>query len=471
MLNAALQENKSLQGKVDQHEASKPGRKSNKSKSGGTMKGPNIDNHHSRLLNWGKSFAVLHDPWVKSVIFTEKVNPPLAPPADIFKTGSTLYTQHLTATLYDHIPEDAHKFVNAAKFSDFADNFIRQSNQQRSQAVLLVKDRLPTLLLQEKIIDQINPASLRCLLPVPAHIVSGPQTGRIQLFMSKIPALQVWRITEHENLLASTVGTMWQVVKLTPGSMAFVCTAVIFSIYWMMTDGKEDFDEIGQVSKISFRQLFLRFKLVLTAKAESTGIKKAVRFWHQIVFHGIPTGMSAEYTPTAEDDFEAEFEEAMAGLDLDDSRGEDAFGDNYADDSAPEEPQELSPVPAPRARAAVVPAPAVQEDDSEVEESISAPVRVPPVRPRRTVHFDTPEESDLTSLDSDDALELGSGPDSRRHPTNSTRPATAAEPGAAPPMAAATARPSRKTAGTVAVTADPPAIPIPRSTRAKKSKR
>ncbi|KAJ6520584.1 hypothetical protein DFH09DRAFT_1287453 [Mycena vulgaris] len=468
MLNAALQENKSLQGKVDQHEASKPGRKSNKSKSGGTMKGPNIDNHHSRLLNWGKSFAVLHDPWVKSVIFTEKVNPPLAPPADIFKTGSTLYTQHLTATLYDHIPEDAHKFVNAAKFSDFADNFIRQSNQQRSQAVLLVKDRLPTLLLQEKIIDQINPASLRCLLDAS------------KLFMSKIPALMLRCILFGKASLenngtrkpaGSTVGTMWQVVKLTPGSMAFVCTAVIFSIYWMMTDGKEDFDEIGQVSKISFRQLFLRFKLVLTAKAESTGIKKAVRFWHQIVFHGIPTGMSAEYTPTAEDDFEAEFEEAMAGLDLDDSRGEDAFGDNYADDSAPEEPQELSPVPAPRARAAVVPAPAVQEDDSEVEESISAPVRVPPVRPRRTVHFDTPEESDLTSLDSDDALELGSGPDSRRHPTNSTRPATAAEPGAAPPMAAATARPSRKTAGTVAVTADPPAIPIPRSTRAKKSKR
>ncbi|KAJ7934541.1 hypothetical protein B0H13DRAFT_1855139 [Mycena leptocephala] len=94
-----------------------------------TIKGENHDNYFKFIVSWGKSFALLHDPWVDGTAFSKKVAPPLAPASDIFKAHplSPLYQEYLTATIHKNIPEKFHRLIDASEYSDFSEiSFIIQ---------------------------------------------------------------------------------------------------------------------------------------------------------------------------------------------------------------------------------------------------------------------------------------------------------------------------------------------------------
>ncbi|KAJ7467973.1 hypothetical protein FB451DRAFT_1481251 [Mycena latifolia] len=426
LMNEALKENKELRATVTKHEASKPGRKGKKSKT--AIKGEDISGYHTKIVALGKSFGMLFDPWVPPVVFSKKVVAPLATPTQIFAKGdSPLYHQYLTASLYTHVPEKFHELVDSAVYSNFSDNFLHYLNSQRSTAIHTLKQHLPIHLLKEKVVPSLDPTNLQRLL---IHSGEDPELVKIstfppifydglnqnvnKLFVNKILPLAARCILFGPASLAdggtrkpasSTVGYMWKVTSMTPGFMVFVCTACVFVIYWHKEGGKiEDFNEIGDISKISFRKIFMRILRALKVKAEASGTKRILRFWQQTVFHGI-TGAAAavQQTPSTGVDSEEEFIEALEGLDLDsDPRDDNILGDwDFAD----------NPVPAPHAvparRAAErlgAPSSMVRPAGKETEEYIysdedAAAATRPAARRKGTRTVPLTDDSDVLSDD------------------------------------------------------------------------
>ncbi|KAJ7447219.1 hypothetical protein FB451DRAFT_1188408 [Mycena latifolia] len=423
--NALLVENKRLQAIVDKHEASKSGRKTkNKSTS---VKGNDVLGYHEHIIHWGKSFALMVDPWVSPAIFSKKVNQPVALPADIFKDEKLpLYQQYLTATLYERTPEKYHQLLDRAVFGDFSFNFLHNVNAGRSTAISVIKNRLPLLLLEEKFIEKMDATNLLRLLLHPTDNAEKkisnfppilyPQNrlDRAKIFLNRLPML-VHRmilfgptsVNSHgkQKPQSSTLGVMWGLQTVTSGSVAFSVTATVFVIYWLIQNlkepgAKEDFFEVGSVSKIGFRRLFMRLLKVLKTGADTPGIKRAMRTWNQTVFYGITTATTVEQTATTGDVSLEDLEDVMAGLDqVTLSDAEYAFGDEEADNSdigaaltavapprtAPAVLRPIAPPPPVIRRPTSRPGPNEEEEEADdLNTALSAvAVAAPAVRPAR----------------------------------------------------------------------------------------
>ncbi|KAJ6551067.1 hypothetical protein DFH09DRAFT_1086381 [Mycena vulgaris] len=434
-VNKVLNENKELRAQVAKYEASKPGRKAKEST--GSLRGEDRDGYFSKIIVLGKSFSTMVDPWTGIAIFDKQVATPLAQPKDIFKPDSALYFQYLTASLYDWVPGKFHHLVDATEYSDFGFN--------RSQAIIRIKECLPNILLQENVIASAEAVQYQRLLlfagddpkvlkiaKFPPIIYAELKSNPTALFMNRIPPLVLRAIlfgkaslgdNGKQKPIGSLVGIMWNVKAVTEGSMVFACTICIFVIYWLTQSGKvEDFDEVGSTSKISFRQIFMRFLRALKMKAGSPGYSHIIKFWQKIVFHGVTIPGPVDADPTAEADSNEEMADALEGMDIEEVEGFQ-FGDETEEELAPASPPRpvpeappaarpiARPVARPTGQAVDQPAPANDGDGGDLESlddslSASVPIRRPASGQRR-VQFTKPtsSSSELTSLD-------GSGDDS-----------------------------------------------------------
>ncbi|KAJ6591856.1 hypothetical protein DFH09DRAFT_1306566 [Mycena vulgaris] len=381
------------------------------------------------------------DPWTGIAIFDKQVATPLAQPKDIFKPDSALYFQYLTASLYDWVPGKFHHLVDATEYSDFGFNFIHNVNAQRSQAIIRIKECLPNILLQGKVIASAEAVQYQRLLlfagddpkvlkiaKFPPIIYAELKSNPTALFMNRIPPLVLRAIlfgkaslgdNGKQKPVGSLVGIMWNVKAVTEGSMAFACTICIFVIYWLTQSGKvEDFDEVGSTSKISFRQIFMRFLRALKMKAGSPGYSRIIKFWQKIVFHGVTIPGPVDADPTAEADSDEEMADALEGMDIEEDAVEGfQFGDETEEELAPASPPRpvpeappatrpvARPVARPTGQAVDQPAPANDGDGGDLEsldESLSASVPIRrPASGQRRVQFTKPtsSSSELTSPD------------------------------------------------------------------------
>jgi hypothetical protein len=81
----------------------------------------NTNGYLDVIVDLGKSFAIMVEPWVHSAIFTGERYELPADIEQIFKE-SKLYNQFLTVALYNHVPEKYHEMIDAAVFPNFAAN-------------------------------------------------------------------------------------------------------------------------------------------------------------------------------------------------------------------------------------------------------------------------------------------------------------------------------------------------------------
>ncbi|KAJ7703731.1 hypothetical protein B0H17DRAFT_1127333 [Mycena rosella] len=390
---------------IAKYKASNPGRKGKKGHS--SIKGDDTLGYHTKIITLGKSFGVMVDPWIQTIVFSKNIAPPLATPAQIFKTESDLYNQYLTAALYAHIDEKFHELVDTAVYTDFAHNFLHHLNAQRSSAIHSIKECLPLILLSEKVVPNLEPATIRDLIlhpgddpktqkcsKFPSILYDGLRQVPANLFMNRVPALALRAVLWGKESVndkrtrkpaSSVVGHMWKIKKVTEGSVALACTAVITHLAGHIRAILEDAALLGE-----------------------TGILRRDRHCIQdflpSAFHAISTspqddgfGAVERTGNVAEVDSDEEMAEALAGLDIEHIPEDDmnpiSIFNSESDDAPAEEP-------APRPRrpdGARDPAPSVPTTDEDEVDGIPAPVGRG-VCPHRVISpIEQEEESDLTA--------------------------------------------------------------------------
>ncbi|KAJ7443031.1 hypothetical protein B0H11DRAFT_2345537 [Mycena galericulata] len=338
-LGAASKKIKTLEATAAKAQASVPGRKRT-AKTKPSFKGEDVLGYASHIIKLGKSFGLLHYPLTDRTAFGPKIPFPLALPGEVWKPNppSPLFGDYLTASLYKHIPAQFHELVNG--LPDFADNFVHQLGAQRHTSLNTVKKELPTLLLRKKILTDVHDSKswhallryrddapgTKCNRYPPVLYPNGKKSPS-RIFMNEalpemLRCLLYGPASLEDNAThkpaSSTLGMLWQLTEVTPGAISLTCVLIIFVSYWAGIKGKpEIFDQVGAVSKIDFREMYMRFRWALESKPEEPLTKYILKFWNQKVFAGIK---SVKHVQQVEHsvfiDEEAELEEAMGALDL-----------------------------------------------------------------------------------------------------------------------------------------------------------
>ncbi|KAJ7500337.1 hypothetical protein B0H11DRAFT_1909288 [Mycena galericulata] len=237
-------------------------------------KGRNPLNYQAVIITLGKKFGFMHEPWINLAAFT--VLPPNPPPEgtpeaieEIFKPPD-LYLQHVTSSLYGHVPSKYHELLDSEKFTGFGED-------------LSLLKQLP---------------ALRCML-FGAASIKNKGTGRPQ---------------------AGTLGYKWKLGELTVGSLCFTLIVVLRII----SEVDAVFEATGKISKIPFQAYFYKYKKMLLKNAKTPGVRNILNTWNKIVFAGVST-VTATVTSIngdgADDDLdevamEAEFAAAMEEMTL-----------------------------------------------------------------------------------------------------------------------------------------------------------
>ncbi|KAF8128319.1 hypothetical protein K438DRAFT_2000384 [Mycena galopus ATCC 62051] len=390
LLGAALKKNKALTAEVAELKASQPaGRRK-------TKEVVSSEAYDSMIINLGKSFTLLHFPWVDSTAFTEQNAFPNASPTEIWKAQppSQLFPKHLTAMLYQHIPNEYHSHV--AKPARFGTLFCHHASAGRSTALKAIKENIARIVLNLKVIPDVNDTlAWRALVLWPEDMNKDLKCARVILFG---PASLNNNGSGRPR--GVTLGQMWQLMEPTPGLVAFVCTMVVFICYWSSVprDTCESFEPVGTTSKINWREVYMRFRWALESKAEEESTKAIMSFWHEHLFKGItgvpalpPTrSVTSEYI-----DEEAELEDAMGDMSLGESTSSD--GEGLATHPATANNLTLGPAPAlPRpdnAAAQRHPAPPADADE-EANELPGSPLRPLSQRAHPAPPADIDEELD-----------------------------------------------------------------------------
>ncbi|KAF8124665.1 hypothetical protein K438DRAFT_2002563 [Mycena galopus ATCC 62051] len=382
------------------------------------------------IINLGKSFTLLHFPWVDSTAFAEQNAFPNTSPSEIWKAQppSQLFPKHLTAMLYQHIPNEYHSHV--AKPARFGTLFCHHASAGRSTALKAIKENIAQIVLNLKVISDVNDTSAWGALVLwpedmnkglkvshyPPVIYRKNKTG---LMMSKALPLCARVILFGPASLnnngsarprGATLGQMWQLMEPTPGLVAFVCTMVVFICYWSSVPGDtcESFEPVGTTSKINWCEVYMRFRWALESRAEEESTKAIMSFWHEHLFKGItdvpalpPTrSVTSEYI-----DEEAELEDTMGDISLGESTSSDAT--NLARRPAPAlQTVQVTVTDGPNNTAAqrhAHPAPPADTDE-ELNESVGSPLcplswHAPPA-PRTNVdeELDEPPASPLRPI-------------------------------------------------------------------------
>ncbi|KAJ7145169.1 hypothetical protein C8R43DRAFT_953603 [Mycena crocata] len=352
LLQQALRQNKDQELEIDKFKAraKAPGRK--KRDDPRSIRGEDTKGYLQHIPRLGKAWCLMYYPFAQTVHFGPKTSFPLDVPRSVFRVPPTpLFHQYVTAELYRHVPEQFHNLVDSANYPDFAGNYDLNALESlflhpgdKTKVSLYLPILYPNLKKGSTIFcNRVLPMTLRGLLFGPASLGNDGK----------------------RKPQGATLGYQWKVVKITFGSIAFTCTAVVFVLFWMHNKGpREVFEEQGATSKISFLDMFLRFRCVLETQAESPGMRKVLKYWHGIVFEGVTTVTSSsdEYLDTDVDEV-GELEEVLAGLDvggdMDDENENENGGMDWYDEASVELPRPSQVRPS-QVRPAQLPVPPVQ---------------------------------------------------------------------------------------------------------------
>ncbi|KAF7344563.1 hypothetical protein MSAN_01938300 [Mycena sanguinolenta] len=404
MMGVVLKKNKELEAELAQLRASNPGRR--KKQQGGDsasgLKGPNTLNYHAVIINLGKSFTVLQFPWVDQTAFAENIGFPEASPSEIWRPNPPYkqFSQQLTAMLYQHIPPTYHVLI--AKDPDFAHHFCGYGSAERSTALKTIKTELTRLLLTKKLIANAeDPKAWRDLVvwhedttkedvkisPYPPILYRASKKKPNGLMKNPVLPLCARAILFGPASLqdngtrrpqGATLGVMWRVKEPTTGLISFVCTVVVFICYWSSrpdSSKPENFEPTGSTSKISFRDIYMRFRRALESKAEDPITKSIILFLARQSSHF---------------DEDEELENAMGNMSLgEESSDEDSL---TVLPVASAQPAVRAVIPAPPhvTTPPIVPALMPVTSDEELDESIASPIR----RPHRRSHTRVPDSDD-----------------------------------------------------------------------------
>ncbi|KAF4568379.1 hypothetical protein EYR40_010218 [Pleurotus pulmonarius] len=201
------------------------------------------DSNEAREL--GKKLAIMCEAWSDSSTLL-KPRPDLDPNSEERYMSFETYKLGITSAIYDFIPAKYHSFLQAR--SDWCSLF--PGNKEYPEVPPLVYPDLVA-----------NPRKVFC----------NPILGR-----------------------TSTLGKMWGINELTPGSLAF---AVIVAIYVLSPDSS--LNETGLVSMIPYRKIYYKIKSTLVLHPESPPIRKAFRLHAVTVFEGITHSSTVGLATTA----------------------------------------------------------------------------------------------------------------------------------------------------------------------------
>ncbi|KAF8209347.1 hypothetical protein K438DRAFT_1753702 [Mycena galopus ATCC 62051] len=308
---------------------------------------PNPLNFQDSILKVAKSFTVLVYPWPRTEHFKELGDAPLVPGADVWKPGASQKLDHyLTAAIYAHVPNKFHELIPS--LPAYADSFCQVASAQRSTARNTLNHQLAGLLHDQNIIKDLNDASAWAALllssddkdrglkisPYPPIMYRNLQKRPTGFFMNKIGPMSLRGLLFGPASLGnggaqkpqgSTLGKIWALKEISLSAMCFVYVLLIFNIYWAKREGKENFDEVGSVSQINFRDMYLRARWALESPTVQPYLPAIKKFWHEVVFKNVPSVPKLpESVATATNlDEEAELEEALGRLDMGIDEGEE----------------------------------------------------------------------------------------------------------------------------------------------------
>ncbi|KAK6972329.1 hypothetical protein R3P38DRAFT_3296837 [Favolaschia claudopus] len=297
----------------------------------------NPHNYLDAIQALGKSFALMHEPWLSAAVFAAR--PADGPPAHgtaeeidaIFKS-SKLYNNLLTCTLYEHVPVKFHSLVDASSFPGFKDNFLKYMSIGRSNFVERLKgswEKLQTESDMKKTPEQFLyfPGDDKSKLPLlsPPIFYSGLKKDAKGWLLNPILPLSLRCLLYGPASIkdqgkakptSKTYGVMWNIQELTIESISFVLIAIFF----VLSDKDTSFEEKGKTSHIPYQSHFHAHKTRLMKYRNTAGVRNIIRFWSDIVFAGVSRTVTEG--PLNDSDAEAasdaEFAQAMEELSLQD---------------------------------------------------------------------------------------------------------------------------------------------------------
>ncbi|KAJ7225077.1 hypothetical protein C8J57DRAFT_1481845 [Mycena rebaudengoi] len=300
-------EKKALQRQLATHAARKNGRK----KDQGPLSGPDMLGYHAVIISLGKSFGVMHEPWIGLSTFCATKTPPETTAKAIFD-DPVLYSKQLSAQIYLHVPQKFHELIDSSKFSYFGQNFIKQLNAGRSTAVHTLKRCLPAIL---RLAGIKAPDDLRDLLYFPGDDRTKKCKGLPPILY---PALKKDSTKLFKNRILPLA---LRCVLYGPTSLDDNATKKPSNstLIFVLSGREEKFEENSKLSGIPFQKYFRQYKKLLAVTHEERPAvgRQILKFWNSIVFAGVSSVIQDVVIPDEDED--AEFAEAFEGLDIDDS--------------------------------------------------------------------------------------------------------------------------------------------------------
>ncbi|KAJ7257367.1 hypothetical protein C8J57DRAFT_1721190 [Mycena rebaudengoi] len=308
-------EKKALQCQLATHTARKNGRK----KDQGPLSGPDMLGYHAVIISLSKSFGVLHEPWIGLSTFCATKTPPETTAKAIFD-DPVLYSKQLLAQIYLHVPQKFHELIDSSKFSHLG----RTSS---NSSMLDVRPPLAGIKAPDDLRDLLyfpgDDRTKKCK-GLPPILYPALKKDSTKLFKNRILPLALRCVLYGPTSLddnatkkpsSSMVGCLWKVLKLTEGSMAFTCIALIF----VLSGREEKFEENSKLSGIPFQKYFRQYKKLLAVTHEERPAvgRQILKFWNSIVFASVSSVIQDVVIPDEGED--AEFAEAFEGLDINDS--------------------------------------------------------------------------------------------------------------------------------------------------------
>ncbi|THU90820.1 hypothetical protein K435DRAFT_910319 [Dendrothele bispora CBS 962.96] len=246
---------------------------------------PALAPHRERILQLGKEWTIMHEPWINADVFMRLLPPnaPLPLSSARFATEDT-YRDGTIQELHEHL-QDARLQHFAAQLPAFRAEFIRDVGSQRTTSV----DRpdrgrselLQSLLMRQDDLDDIN-------VPIffPNH-----DTGNNCLFLNEYQPRMIRAVlfgpaaiqTSPEKFKYSTglVGMKWGVRSVNVACIAW--SAILFA-------------ETGAASRITYRSDFYEYKKMIweEERDNTPWAQMLFSFYNKCVFPGLPGAPNVE---------------------------------------------------------------------------------------------------------------------------------------------------------------------------------